>query len=149
MRVIRTRSATAALLACLLVSVQPAQGADTLYARLGGYDAIAGFVDTAFPRVAMHSQLSHLFRGHSIESQRRQRQLIVDALCQAAGGPCFYTGRDMKSVHVGLGVTEAQWSAFMTIISGTAAERGFGKAETQEFLALFVQQFRPLVVEGP
>jgi hemoglobin len=149
MKAIRTRSATAALLACLLVSVQPARGADTLYTRLGGYDAIAGFVDTAFPRVAMHSQLSHLFRGHSIESQRRQRQLIVDALCQAAGGPCFYTGRDMKAVHVGLGVTDAQWSAFMTIISSAATERGFGKAETQEFLALFAQQFRPLVVEGP
>ena len=47
----------------------------------------------------------------------------------------------MKVVHVGLGVTDAQWSAFMTIISGAAAERGFGPWETQEFLALFVQQF--------
>ena len=43
------------LFACMI----PAQAADTLYQRLGGYDAIAGFVDTAFPRVATNPQLSH------------------------------------------------------------------------------------------
>jgi hypothetical protein len=66
--------------------------ASDLYARLGGYDFIASFVDTAFPRVAGHPQLSRLFQGHSQDSQIRQRQLIIDALCQATGGPCAYTG---------------------------------------------------------
>ena len=71
-----------------------ASATESLYQRLGGYDAIAGFVDTAFPRVASNPQLTHLFRGHSVDSQRRQRQLIVDAICEASGGPCLYTGRD-------------------------------------------------------
>jgi hemoglobin len=105
-------------------------------------------LSTAFPRVAMNPQLTHLFRGHSVESQRRQRQLIVDALCEATGGPCFYIGRDMKPVHVGLGITDEQWSTFMTIISTTAAERKFGDAERREFLALFAQRFRADVVEA-
>jgi hemoglobin len=147
MNIVRARLAGAAVAVCWLACVLPAQAADTLYQRLGGYDAIAGFVDTAFPRVASHPQLSHLFRGHSIESQRRQRQLIVDALCEAAGGPCFYIGREMKPVHVGLGITAEQWTTFMTIISATAAERKFGEAKRKEFLALFAQRFRPDVVE--
>jgi hemoglobin len=148
MKILQTRPA-AALILCLLASAAPAHAADTLYKRLGGYDAIAGFVDTAFPRVASHPQLAHLFRGHSVESQRRQRQLIVDALCQATGGPCIYIGRDMKPVHVGLGVSGEQWNTFMTIIGTAAAERHFGEAERKEFLALFAQQFRPDVVEKP
>jgi hemoglobin len=126
-----------------------ASAADSLYKRLGGYDAIAGFVDTAFPRVASNPQLTHLFRGHSVDSQRRQRQLIVDAICEASGGPCLYTGRDMKPVHVGLGITEAQWTTFMTIISTAATERGFGDAEKAEFVALFAKRFKPVVVEKP
>jgi len=43
----------------------PVLAADSLYRRLGGYDAIAGFVDAAFPRVAAHPELAHLFRGHA------------------------------------------------------------------------------------
>jgi hemoglobin len=128
---------------------QSADAAQSLYKRLGGYDAIAGFVDTAFPRVAMHPQLTHLFRGHSQSSQLRQRQLIVDALCAATGGPCIYTGRDMKPVHVGLGITGAQWDAFMGIISTAATEKKFGVAEKAEFLNMFNTKFKPDVVEKP
>ena len=146
---VRTLFAAGAIAVGWLAFALPALAADTLYKRLGGYDAIAGFVDTAFPRVASNPQLTHLFRGHSIESQRRQRQLIVDALCEATGGPCLYTGRDMKPVHVGLGITGEQWNTFMSIISSAAAERQFGEAERKEFLALFAQRFRPDVVEKP
>ena len=105
--------ATAAL---VQLTMTQARAADSLYHRLGGYDAIAGFVDTAFPRVAAHPELNHLFRGHALDSQMRQRQLIVDSICNATGGPCLYTGRPMKPVHVGLGITGAQWETFMKII---------------------------------
>lgn len=145
----RMLTATAILFSLALAISSPAHAAESLYKRIGSYDAIAAFVDTAFPRVASHPELSHLFRGHSRESQRRQRQLIVDALCEATGGPCFYTGRAMKPVHVGLGITAAQWNAFMTIISNAADERKFAAAEKKEFLRLFAERFRPEVVERP
>jgi hemoglobin len=132
-----------------LLAAQPALAAETLYKRIGGYDAIAGFVDTAFPRVASDPELAHLFRGHSQDSQFRQRQLIVDALCQAAGGPCVYIGRPMKPVHVGLGITGAQWNTFMRIISNTANERKFAEVDKTEFLDLFARKFRPDIVEKP
>jgi hemoglobin len=74
--------------------------------------------------------------------------LIVDALCEATGGPCFYIGREMKPVHVGLGITDEQWSTFMTIISATAAKQKFGDAERKELLALFAQRFKADVVEA-
>lgn len=142
-----TRIAALALLFQVLMAVYPASAAETLYQRLGGYDAIAGFVDTAFPRVAVHPELSHLFRGHSRNSQMRQRQLIVDSLCAAAGGPCIYTGRDMRPVHVGLGITGAQWTTFMGIISSVASERAWPEAERKEFIELFSKQFRSDIVE--
>lgn len=121
--------------------------ASNLYARLGGYDFIAKFVDTAFPRVAGHTQLSRLFQGHSKDSQLRQRQLIVDALCQATGGPCAYTGRAMKPVHAGLGITDADWAVFVGILKAALEELKVAPSEREDFLDLLVLRFRPDVVE--
>lgn len=123
------------------------ESAATLYARLGGYDFIAKFVDTAFPRVAGHPQLRRFFQGHSQDSQIRQRQLIIDALCQAAGGPCAYTGRDMKPVHAGLGITAADWTVFVGILSGALDELKVQPSERKAFLELLERRFRPEVVE--
>ncbi len=121
----------------------------TLYARLGGYDFIAKLVDTAFPRVAAHPQLRRLFQGHAQDSQLRQRQLIVDALCQGTGGPCAYTGRAMKTVHTGLGITAADWTAFVAVLGGTLDELKVRPAESKEFLDLLERRFRPDVVVSP
>jgi hemoglobin len=118
-----------------------------LYGRLGGYDFIARFVDTAFPRVASHPQLRRLFQGHARDSQARQRQLIVDAFCQAMGGPCLYTGRGMKTVHTGLAITADDWKVFKGILSGVLDELKVAPAERRDFLGLLEERFRPDVVE--
>jgi hemoglobin len=122
-------------------------GTRTLYERIGGYDFIAKFVDTAFPRVAGHPQLRRLFQGHARDSQVRQRQLIVDALCTATGGPCAYTGRAMKPVHAGLGITPSDWTVFVGILGGALDELKAGSGEKKELLELLDTRFRPDVVE--
>jgi hemoglobin len=126
----------------------PAQPASKLYGRLGGYDFIAKFVDTAFPRVASNPQLRRLFQGHSQDSQLRQRQLIVDALCQGTGGPCIYTGRPMKSVHTGLGISAADWTTFVGILASTLDELKVQRAEKNELLDLLERRFKGDVVDG-
>ena len=126
----------------------PAGPAPSLYVRLGGYDFVAKFVDTAFPRVAAHTQMRRLFQGHSQDSQLRQRQLIVDALCQGTGGPCPYTGRPMKPVHTGLGITAADWSVFVALLDATLHELDVQAPERKEFIDLLERRFRPDVVEA-
>jgi hemoglobin len=119
----------------------------TLYQRLGGYDRIAAFVDTAFPQVAKHPDLMHLFRGHSMDSNVRQRQLIIDQLCHDTGGPCAYTGRPLKTVHENLKITAAQWEAFMKIIEQTAQELKIVDPERREFLEIFRSRYRGETVD--
>jgi hemoglobin len=94
------------------VPLPPAAAADQpLYKRLGGYDALAAVTDDFIPRLVHDPQLAKYFIGHSTESLHRIRQLVVDQLCAATGGPCLYVGRDMKSAHAGLGITESDWQA--------------------------------------
>src|SRR4030095_444403 len=87
------------------------QKAPSLYERLGGYNAIALVVDDFIGRLVADKQFAKFFGGFSDDSKKRIRQHFVDQLCAATGGPCVYTGRDMKTAHAGLGITEAQWDA--------------------------------------
>ncbi|MBI3895359.1 MAG: group 1 truncated hemoglobin [Acidobacteria bacterium] len=85
----------------------------TLYQRLGGYDAIAALVDDFVGRLAADPQFARFFQGSSKDSRKRRRQLLVEQLCEAAGGPCYYTGRSMKAAHEGLGISERNWDLML------------------------------------
>jgi hemoglobin len=85
------------------------QAGDSLYKRLGGYDALAAVTDDFIGRLATDKKLSRFFVGVSDNSKIRIRQLVLDQLCEATGGPCKYIGRDMKTSHKGMGITEDDW----------------------------------------
>lgn len=80
----------------------------TLYERVGGYDALAAVTDDFLGRMAADKALARFLAGHSEDSLKRIRQLIVDQLCAATGGPCVYIGRDMKTAHKGMGISKAE-----------------------------------------
>lgn len=111
-------------LALLAVSVgsipqAAAQGKDTLYSRLGGYDALAKVTDDFIKGLATDPKISRFFVGASDNSKMRIRQLVLDQLCAATGGPCVYIGRDMKASHKGLGITEEDWNISIKILGAT------------------------------
>ena len=82
---------------------------DTLYARLGGYDAIAAVADDLLARLQADAQLGRFWHHRGEDGLRREKQLLVNFLCASAGGPMYYTGRDMKISHRGLGISESDW----------------------------------------
>jgi len=82
----------------------------SLYQRLGGYDALAVVTDEFITRLATDAQLGRFFTGLSNDSKVRVRQHVIDFLCVATGGPCKYTGRDMRTAHTGLNISEADWN---------------------------------------
>jgi hemoglobin len=91
----------------------------TLYARLGGYDALAAVTDDFLGRLSGDLAFGKFFSSHSTDSLKRIRQLIVDQLCAATGGPCVYIGRDMKTAHAGLGISEGDWTAMANHLTAT------------------------------
>ena len=83
----------------------------SLYQRLGGYDDIAALTDDFIGRLVADPRFGRFFSGFSVDSKKRLRQHFVEQICAATGGPCIYMGRDMKTAHQGLGLTEADWNA--------------------------------------
>jgi hemoglobin len=110
-----------ALLVAALGSAQTAtaQSKDSLYKRLGGYDALAAVTDDFIKGLATDPKIGRFFIGASDNSKARIRQLVLDQLCAATGGPCVYIGRDMKTVHKGLHITEEDWNISVKILLAT------------------------------
>jgi hemoglobin len=107
-----SRIRKAALAATLMLPfLAPAAMAEdtTLYQRLGGYDAIAAVTDDFLAQLMNDKEFAVFFAGMSDDTVKRVRQEVVEFFCQATGGPCNYTGRDMKTSHTGLGITAEQW----------------------------------------
>lgn len=113
-----------------------APAGESLYKRFGGYDAIAAVSDDFIGRLAADKQLSRFLVGMSADSQKRLRQLVVDQLCQATGGPCIYIGRPMKTVHAGLKITESDWDLTVKHLISSLDKFKVPEREKKEFLAL-------------
>jgi hemoglobin len=112
------------------------QSTDKLYKRLGGYDAIAAVSDDFIGRLAADKQLGRFLVGLSADSQKRLRQLVVDQLCEATGGPCIYIGRPMKTSHAGLGITESDWQLTVKHLVATLDKFKVPEKEKNELLAI-------------
>jgi hemoglobin len=123
------------------------QPATSLYQRMGGYDVIAAVIDDLFAILHGDPGFARFFGGRSADSAIRSRQLLVDQMCALSGGPCHYIGRDMKTSHLGLGITNAEWEKNTKASDAALAKNGVGQAERAAFLALF-ERYRDDIVEA-
>jgi hemoglobin len=119
----------------------------TLYERLGGYDAICAVTNDLLPRLQADSQLARYWQHRGEDGVKREKQLLIDFLCSSAGGPLFYTGRDMKISHEGMKISESDWSAFLGHLNATLDAFHVPHAEREEVVA-FVQSTKPDIVEA-
>jgi hemoglobin len=136
----RISRALAGLLVAAPLALHPvsAGAQDTLYKRLGGYDAIAAVTDDFLGRLLKDPTFARFFVGFSTDSQKRTRQLIVELVCEKTGGPCFYTGRDMKRAHAGIGISKEEWDKAIAVFGETLTALRVPAAEAQELASLIV-----------
>jgi hemoglobin len=138
-----------AVLSLLLavVAATPSRAQEkSLYERLGGYNALAAVVDDFVGRLVGDKQFEKFFVGQSTDSKKRIRQHIVDQFCAATGGPCIYTGREMKTSHAGLGITNAEWDAAAKHLIASLDKFKVPEKEKGEVLA-FVTSLKKDIVE--
>jgi len=120
----------------------------SLYVRLGGYDAIAAVVDDLLPRLREDPLLSRFWTSpRSVDTNNRERQLAIDFIAAAAGGPTIYLGRDMKLAHKGMGISEADYAAFMRCLSVTLDTFEVPEPERGEVVA-FALSLEPEIAEA-
>ncbi len=118
----------------------------TLYERLGGYDAISAVASNLLPRLKADPQLARFWNHRGEDGVAREKQLLIDFLCSRAGGPMYYTGRDMKTSHKGMRISERDWSAFLGHLNTTLDTFQVPQRERGEVVE-FIQSTKPDIVE--
>jgi hemoglobin len=91
-------------------AAEPAKPGGSLYDRLGGKPAIQIVVDDFVANIAQDDAIKNRFTNTDVPAFK---QKLVDQICQAAGGPCTYTGKSMKDAHAGMKISDAEFGALV------------------------------------
>jgi len=83
----------------------------TLYKRLGGREGIALVVGDFVTNMAGDSRVNARFKDMKGPEAEKLKSNLADQICDATGGPCSYLGRDMKTTHKGMKITDSEWNA--------------------------------------
>jgi hemoglobin len=121
-------------------------GPQTLYRRLGGYDAIAALLKDLLGNLRADRQLGRFWANRGTQSLDQELQLLIDFFCSHAGGPVYYMGHDVQTVHRGMHITESDWKIFLDHAAATMKKFAVPDAEQRELVA-FVQKFKKDIVE--
>lgn len=103
----------------------------SLYDRLGGKPAITAVVDQFVANVAADGRINGFFANADIPGLKGK---LVDQICQASGGPCTYTGLDMKTAHQGMGVQEEHFNALVEDLIAALDKFSVPEKEKNELL---------------
>lgn len=120
----------------------------SLYARLGGYAALAAVTDDLLAREVKDPVIAPFFKGLEVKDVQRIRQHLLDQLCAATGGPCFYPGKDMKPTHAEMEITENVWNTFTGHIAETLHAFKVPEREYNE-LVVIVGSLKKDIVNKP
>jgi hemoglobin len=105
--------------------------AESLYERLGGKEAITAVIDDFVARCAADTRINGKFARSDVP---RLKANLVDQVCAATGGPCTYSGRDMRTTHLGMSVTGGEFDALVGDLVATLDRFNVGETEKSELL---------------
>ena len=136
--------------ACLLAAALPAPaqespaGGETLYQRMGGNAVISAVVNEMVETMAANSRVNQSYDKVNL---KRLKSMVVEQICAAAGGPCRYSGEDMKTVHAGLNITQSEFYAQVEALRTSLDNHGVGTREKNELLRLLAPMKRDVVTK--
>lgn len=150
-----------AMMLMLFLAPRPASGTQagaatqapgkSLFERLGGAYPIAVVVDDFIERLLVNETLN----ANPAIRQARDRVPkaglkfhVTTLVCAVTGGPCKYVGRDMKSSHAHLNITEAQWAAMEAEFRKTLDTFKVPSGEQEELIAIIGGTKADIVIPG-
>jgi hemoglobin len=133
--------AVAVAFGCLapgIASAQATMAKKSLYSRLGGKKAITAVVDQFVSNVAADNRINKFFSAAASDPKRLVmfKGKLVDQICQGTGGPCKYRGKDMKSAHKGMSISEADFNALVEDLVAALNKFNVPQAEQNELLGI-------------
>ncbi len=119
----------------------------SLYERLDNTEGITAFVDELLPQLREDSHLGRFYQYRGEDGVARERQLTIDYLCTSAGGPGAYAGRDMRTAHKGMQISDSDWLIFLDLVGKSLKALQIPEQEYNDVIA-FVSSLKQDIVEA-
>ena len=123
---------------------------ESWYVRLGGVYAIAAVADDIVERVLANEIIEAnpaVREAHASLPKAGLKYQVASLVCQVTGGPCAYVGRDMKTVHADLNISEVEWEALMDVLQASFDSFEVPQQEQAELFAIIAGTKADIVVE--
>lgn len=120
----------------------------SLYTRLGGYEAISAVVNEFAGKLFTDRRVGSFFKGMGTDTRKSFIQKNINLVCNVTGGPCKVISRPAKTVHRGLGITEADFNVVVGHLVSTLDKFKVPAKEKQELLSI-IGTLKPDIVDRP
>lgn len=105
---------------------------DSLYDDLGGTDGIRKIVDAEMVYHLKNPRIKAQFDETDIDHLKGQ---LVIFICQVTGGPCKFTGHDLRTVHKRMHLTDADFNSSVEDMQHAMDDLGIAYATQNRLLA--------------
>jgi hemoglobin len=117
----------------------------SLYQRLGGKDAITAVVDELLARLVRDDRVNRRFANADIP---HLRLMLIDQICEATGGPCKYTGKDMRTSHAGMRILDSEFDALVQDLKAALDQLKVPLREQNDLLGALAPMKPDIAQEG-
>lgn len=132
----------AALMIMPLSGCQTTISQPTLYEQLGQTDGIKAIVEEFINELLGTKSIEHHFNFTDLDNLHDK---LVDQFCELSGGPCKYTGKEMKALHQSLDIDQAQFNALVEALMSAMDIQNVDIAVQNQLLALLVPMYKDIV----
>src|SRR5262245_36415411 len=131
--------------ACASTSQESAPAGPSLYKRLGGREGIAIVVNDFTANMVADARVNERFKNAKPADVEKFKSNLADQICDASGGPCSYLGKDMKTAHKGMKITEAEWTATVENLVKALDKNNVNAQAKQELLGALAPMKKDIV----
>ncbi|MFC0775502.1 group I truncated hemoglobin [Terrimonas alba] len=114
-------------------NTSPTTQKPSLYERLGGEQGLRKIVNDILDKNFSNPKIGHHFKNVDMD---KLKQLVFEFFSMGIGGSHIYTGRDMRSAHADLGISQRDFSLGNDDVSEALKENGVSKAEIDEVIGI-------------
>lgn len=135
----------ATLLCAGLLAMAAAQAADdATFHGLGGKPGIRKIVDALIPIILADPRIKESFTDIDMKHLAMR---LEEQFCEVSGGPCVYQGKDMKEIHDGLNITNAQFNALAEDLQVAMEQSGVPARFQNKLIAKLAPMHRSIVTK--
>jgi hemoglobin len=116
----------------------------TLYESMGGEPALRAAMDHFADMVVADDRINFTFAEANMA---KFKQLLFEQLCNLSGGPCKYTGRDMRTSHVKLKINNAEFNALAEDLYISLGQAGIPYRLQNKLMALLAPMQHEIVTK--